>query len=85
MGMKDESKLKLQQIKTSNVYASVTQEIEALSNSFQENKATVAQLWSQLQMNEQLPDQLLDSLPWTIQIVQKLECRLYRKLNTRSS
>jgi len=60
-------------------------EIEALSNSFQENKATVAQLWCQLQMNEQLQDQLLDSLPWTIQIVQELERKLYRKLNTRSS
>ena len=83
--MEDESKLKSQQIEASNESIShLSREIEALSNSLQEKKATVAQLWSQLQTCQKVPEQLLDSLPQTIQIVQRLEHKLqeaeYQKL-----
>ena len=75
--MEDESKLKSQQIEASNESIShLSREIEALSNSLQEKKATVAQLWSQLQTCQKVPEQLLDSLPQTIQIVQRLEHKL---------
>jgi len=75
--MEEESKLKSQQIEASNESIShLSREIEALSNSLREKKATVAQLWSQLQTCQKVPEQLLDSLPQTIQIVQRLEHKL---------
>ena len=36
----------------------------------------MAHLWSQLQTYQKAPEQLLDSLPQTIQIVQRLEHKL---------
>ena len=77
MRMEEESKLKSQQIEVSNASIHhLSEEIAALSNSLLEKKATVAHLWSQLQIYQKAPEQLLDSLPQTIQIVQRLEHRL---------
>ena len=75
--MKDESKLKSQQIGACNADIShLSEEIKVLSSSLQEKEATAAQLQSKLEKREQVAStQLLGFIKLRTQIAE-LECKL---------
>jgi len=77
--MKHESELKTQQIAACNANIShLSNQMEALSNSLLEKEGIVAQLRSELQINQQVPnssEQVLKSLELMTQIAE-LKCKL---------
>ena len=75
--MKDESKLKSQQIETCNAdITHLSEEIKALSSSLLEKEAAAAQLQSKLKQREQVAStQLLGFIKLRTQIAE-LECKL---------
>ena len=75
--MKEESKLKSQQIETCNAgITHLSEEIKMLSSSLQEKEAAAAQLQSKLKQREQVAStQLLGFIKLRTQIAE-LECKL---------